>query len=70
MDDMEETVNSIKDGTTLLADKSTGIAEMFSVIRDLAEKNKQGAEQLDTAKQSVREVSRQLSMVVKGVSGR
>ncbi|MBE9537214.1 MAG: methyl-accepting chemotaxis protein [Proteobacteria bacterium] len=68
MDDMEQTVNSIKEGTALLTDKSTGIADMFSIIRDLAEKNKQGAEQLDAAKRSVREVSRQLSMVVKGAS--
>ncbi len=68
MDDMEQTVNSIKEGTTLLTNKSAGIADMFSVIRDLAEKNKQGAEQLDAAKQSVRELSGQLSMVVKGVS--
>jgi methyl-accepting chemotaxis protein len=68
MEDMEQTVSSIKEGTTLLTNKSAGIADTFSVIRDLAEKNKQGAEQLDAAKQSVRELSGRLSMVVKGVN--
>lgn len=68
MVDMEETVKSIKEGTTLLADKSTGISDMFSIIQGQAEKNRQGAEQLDIAKQSVREVSKQLSIVVRGVS--
>ncbi len=63
---MEQTVNSIKEGTTLLTDKSTGISEMFSIIHELAEKNKKGAEQLDAAKRSIRELSGHLSMVVKG----
>jgi methyl-accepting chemotaxis protein len=66
MGQMGETVASIKEGMTLLAGKSSEISGMFSTIRELAEKNRRGAEKLDRVNKSMIEASGKLSEVVKG----
>ena len=67
MAQLRETVVNIEGGTSDLTEKSTEISDMFNSIMALANKNRSGAIKLGTVNSSVRDVSRRLSDIVKGV---
>ena len=66
MKQLTASVRSIEDGTGILTEKSAMISEMFDTIREQAVKNLGGVERLEGATNAVRDVSNQLSIVVKG----
>lgn len=68
MEQLKQTVASIEDGTGKLTEKSMQIADMFTSISDLASKNSGGAEKLEGVTAAVRDVSRNVSDVVKGAA--
>ena len=68
MKQLVQSVKSIEDGTGVLTEKSAMLSEMFDTIHEQAMKNLNGAEKLEGATNAVRNVSNQLSVVVRGNS--
>ncbi len=66
MVELKDSLASIESGTGVLTEKSVIISEMFDNIKEQAERNLGGAKKLENVSHAVRDISSQLSVVVKG----
>lgn len=66
MDQLKQSVVNIEEGTGLLTEKTFGITDMFTELKEQADKNEDGARRLEVVTGTVRGLSYKLQEVVRG----
>lgn len=66
MDQLKQTVTNIEEGTGVLTEKTFGITDMFTELKEQADKNEDGSRKLEVVTGTVRKLSAKLNEVVRG----